>query len=39
MKTSKFTDSQIISILKQADPSRPLTALCLEHDMSNAILL
>ena len=42
MKTSKFTDSQIMSILKQAESGTPvpLTRRCLscrEHGMSNAI--
>ncbi len=36
MKTSKFTDSQIMSILKQAESSTPVAALCREHGMSNA---
>ena len=36
MKTSKFTDSQIMSILKQAESGTPVAALCREHGMSNA---
>jgi putative transposase len=36
MKTSKFTDSQIMSISKQADSGTPVVALCREHGMSNA---
>ena len=36
MKTSKFTDSQIMSILKQAESGTPIAALCREHGMSNA---
>jgi putative transposase len=36
MKTSKFTDSQIMSILKQAESGTPVTTLCREHGMSNA---
>lgn len=36
MKTSKFTDSQIMSILKQAESGTPVTILCREHSMSNA---
>jgi len=36
MKTSKFTDSQIMSILKQAESGTPAAALCREHGMSNA---
>lgn len=33
MKISKFTDSQIMSILKQAEPGTPVTVLCREHTM------
>ncbi len=36
MKTSKFTDSQIMSILKQSESGTPVAALCREHGMSNA---
>ena len=36
MKTSKFTDSQIMSILKQAESGTPVAPLCREHGMSNA---
>ena len=36
MKTSKFTDSQIMSILKQAEFGTPVATLCREHGMSNA---
>lgn len=36
MKTSKFTDSQIMSILKQAESGTPVATLCREHGMSNA---
>ena len=36
MKTSKFTDSQIMSILKQAESGTPVAALCRKHGMSNA---
>ena len=36
MKTSKFTDSQIMSILKQAESGTPVAAPCREHGMSNA---
>lgn len=36
MKTSKFTDSQIMSILKQAASGTPVATLCREHGMSNA---
>lgn len=36
MKKSRFTDSQIISILKQAEAGTPVTELCREHGMSDA---
>lgn len=36
MKTSKFTGSQIMSILKQAESGTPVATLCREHGMSNA---
>ncbi len=36
MKTSKFTDSQIMSILKQAEAGAPVPELCREHGMSSA---
>lgn len=36
MKTSKFTDSQIMAILKQAEAGAPVTELCREHGMSAA---
>ena len=36
MKTSKFTDSQILSILKQAEAGNPVPELCREHGISNA---
>ena len=36
MKTSRFTDSQIIAILKQADAGSPAPELCREHGISNA---
>ena len=36
MKTSRFTDSQIIAILKQAEAGSPVPELCREHDMSTA---
>jgi putative transposase len=35
MKTSKFTDSQIMFILKQAESGTPVVTLCREHGMSN----
>ncbi len=36
MKTSKFTDSQIMAILKQAEAVTPVPELCREHGMSSA---
>lgn len=36
MKTSKFTDSQIMAILKQAEVGTPVPELCREHGMSSA---
>ncbi len=36
MKKSRFTDSQIMSILKQAGAGTPVAELCREHGMSNA---
>ena len=36
MKRSKYSDSQIIGILKQAEAGTPVPALCREHGMSSA---
>ena len=36
MKKSRYTDSQIISILKQAEAGTPVPELCREHGLSNA---
>ena len=36
MKKSRYTDSQIVSILKQAEAGTPVPALCREHCMSGA---
>jgi putative transposase len=36
MKTSRFTDSQIIVILKQAEAGSPVPELCRAHGISNA---
>lgn len=36
MKTSKFTDRQIMAILKQAEAGTPVPELCREHGMSSA---
>src|SRR5690349_19245173 len=37
MKKSKYTDSQILSILKQAESGIPVTELCREHIISAAL--
>jgi len=36
MKTSRFTDSQIMAILKQAEAGMPAPDLCREHGISIA---
>lgn len=36
MKKSRYSDSQIISILKQAEAGTPVSSLCREHGMSSA---
>ncbi len=36
MKRSRYSDSQIINILKQAEAGSPVTGLCREHGMSDA---
>ena len=36
MNKSRYSDSQIISILKQAEAGTPVTELCREHGMSDA---
>ena len=36
MKQSRFSDSQIIAILKQAEGGSPVPELCREHGMSSA---
>jgi putative transposase len=38
MKTSKFMDSQILAILKEAEGGQPVPALCRKHGMSGATL-
>jgi putative transposase len=36
MKKSRYSDSQIIGILKQAEAGTPVPELCREHGMSSA---
>ena len=36
MKKSRYTDSQILAILKQAEAGKPVPELCREHGMSSA---
>jgi putative transposase len=36
MKKLRYTDSQIIGILKQAEAGTPVAELCREHGMSSA---
>ena len=37
MRKSRYTDSQIMAILKQAEAGTPAPALCREHGMSSAL--
>ncbi len=36
MKRSKFSDTQIVSILKQADAGMPVKEVCRQHQISSA---
>ena len=36
MKTARFSDAQIMGILKQAEGGTPVSALCREQGMSSA---
>jgi putative transposase len=36
MKKSRYSDSQILSILRQAEAGTPVPELCREHGMSSA---
>lgn len=37
MKKSRYSDSQILNILKQSESGIPVSALCREHGMSSAL--
>ena len=37
MKKSRYSDSQILKILNQAESGIPVSALCREHGMSSAL--
>jgi len=39
MKTARFSDAQIMGILKQAESGVPVSELCLDHRMSSASFL
>ncbi len=36
MKKSRFTDSQILTVLKQGEAGTPVSQLCREHGISSA---
>ena len=36
MKTSRYTELQILAILRQAEGGMPVAELCRDHGMSNA---
>ena len=37
MKRSRYSDSQILAILKRAESGTPVPALCREHGLSSAL--
>lgn len=36
MKKSRFSDSQLITVLKQGEAGKPVPELCREHGISSA---
>ena len=36
MKKSRFTESQIVAVLKEGEAGMPVAELCRKHDVSNA---
>ena len=36
MKTNRYTESQVLEILRQAEGGMPVAELCRAHDMSSA---
>ncbi len=36
MKTTRYSETQIMAILRQAEDGIPVSELCCEHGMSNA---
>lgn len=39
MKTSRFSDAQIIAIIKQTESGSPVPELCREHGISSVTIL
>ena len=37
MKKTRFSDNQVVNILKQAEQGVPITELCREHNISQSI--